>query len=359
MRPGTGIASFAKRFALSVATVVAFFALYGTLASGEPAAALVAFVRGPFSSVSSALTALERCATLSICAVGVAWAFRSGQYNLGGEGQVYAGAFSAALAALSFPSMPAPFASVLALAAGASGGILVAGPAALAATRRGTDVLLVTFLSSQAVIPLIDWGIASPFRDVESYLVATPAIASAFRFARLAPPAALTATVGIALAVVAAVSFRMLCTRRGFAETTFGRNPAFARSVGLAGPLLPARVLVMSGSLHGLAGACLVLASEGRAIRGMSGGLGWNAIGAAMLAGLDPAMCLPSSLFFVWLDMGARNASMVSDLSYDAGTFLKALVILFATIRVWPSVPAIVFGRRKAVPGDGIDRGGA
>ncbi len=339
--------AFAKRLGLASAGAVLLFGVYGAFVSEEPMAALLWFLRGPSATFPSLLTSFERTVTLFLCSVAVAAAFRAGQFNLGGEGQVYAGAFSAAVAALALPGLPPVVAPSVALAAGALGGVALAAPACAAGQRRGGDVLLVSFLVAQGASPIIDWLIASPFRDTASNLVATPVVAAAFRLARLARPSALSVAAPLAAVIAFAVVARARATGSGFAETTFGRNPDFARSVGLADRFLPARVIALSGALHGLAGAFLVLAQEGRAVRGVSGGLGWNAIGAAMLAGLDPLLCLPASFFFAWIDAGARNASIHADLSADAGLFLKALVILVATVRIWPS-PARLFRRRPA-----------
>ena len=91
--------------------------------------------------------------------------------------------------------------------------------------------------------------------------------------------------------------------------------------------------LLASGALNGLAGALLALGANGRAVRGMTGGIGWNGISIALLAGNDPRLILPAALFFSWLETGSRQASILAGISVDVGTVAKALVLLFATAR--------------------------
>ena len=328
-----------KRFGLVFVITIFFFGMYGIFLSNDPATAFFAFIRGPFISISSFLTALERTSILVICTIGAAVSFKSGLFNLGGEGQIYLGALSAALAGIFFPDLPFPIAPIFVMLAGILAGILVAFPSAVIAMKHGSDVFLISFLSSQAIIPIIDWAIAVPFKSSQGNLVATQPVSEHFMFSRMAPPSTLTFSFVIALFLVLFFSFREHFTKTGFSEKTYGKSPDFAVSVGLAGRELPLKVLCISGALHGLAGACLVLSTGGRAIRGMSGGLGWNALGAAMLAGLDAAICLPAAFFFIWIDVGANGASILSNLSYDAGFVLKAFIIIAAAIQLKLHIP--------------------
>ncbi|MCK7508850.1 MAG: hypothetical protein MZV70_35710 [Desulfobacterales bacterium] len=45
---------------------------------------------------------------------------------------------------------------------------------------------------SQAVVLVLDWAIAGPFRDPASNLIATPVVAAGFRLPRLLPPSSLS-----------------------------------------------------------------------------------------------------------------------------------------------------------------------
>lgn len=324
---------FILRIGFAMGLALLLYAVYGLIFSHDAGNALLFFLRGPLVDPSSFLTFLERLAPLTLAALGVMLAFKAGLFNLGGEGQVYAGAVCSVLFATAFPSMPPVIAPALGLLAGAFGGALITAPSAVAGIRRGADVLLSTFLISQAGMLIVDWLVASPLRDRSSNIVATVRLAPAYLLERIAAPSALTVAAVIGPLAVFLMHRFMRFSRPGYLLRIYGKNPVFADSVGLPVALLPFWALAASGALHGMAGTILVIAQEGRLVRGLSGGLGWNAIGVALLAALKPKYCLPAAVLFAWLDSGARNASIFSDLSMDAGTVLKAVILFLVTVR--------------------------
>jgi len=128
-------------------------------------------------------------------------------------------------------------------------------------------------------------------------------------------------------------------TRSGAAHDLYGRNPRFAELQGFDVKRLAWAPIVVAGILHGMAGASMVLGARGTAIRGMSGGIGWSAIGAALVAGSRPSAVPLAAILFAWLDSGARQSAVLSDLPPDAGQAIKAIVILVVSAR--PSARAV------------------
>jgi simple sugar transport system permease protein len=91
------------------------------LAGYEAAAALTAMWRGAFGSWYAITSAtLVRSVPLIVIGLGIALAFRAGAFNIGAEGQFYAGAIAATWIGLHAAGLPAPLA--LAAAARRRGG---------------------------------------------------------------------------------------------------------------------------------------------------------------------------------------------------------------------------------------------
>ncbi len=304
------------------------------LFSGAPGTAIAAFAFGPVSSAGAASAFVEQSALLALCALGAALAFRSGSFNLGGEGQLYSGGLVAVLAALALPSASPAAALVAALGFGALGGAALALPSALGKRFAGADVLLSSFLVSQAAVLAIDWLIASPLRDAESNLIATRIVSRALLPDRAIFPSGYAPYAALLLAAALAIFFAR--TGEGRAVDLYGGNPTFAKSVGLPVGKLALWPLVGAGALHGLAGAFIALGPAGRAVRGMSGGMGWTAIAVSLLAGNRPLAVLPAALLLGWLDSGARQAAVLAGVPFDAALLVKAFVLLLATARILP-----------------------
>lgn len=320
-----------RRMSLSLALSALFVAAFAVLASGDPGATLRAFFVVPFRGRATWFSMLEASSPLALCALGALVAFKAGHFSLGGEGQLYAGAFMAAAFGYNAPAGAAGFA--IALCAGMLGGMAVALPAALGRRFAGADVLLVSFLSSQVALNVVDWAIGGPYRDVSNNLVAMKALPSATLLPRLAPPSLLTPAPFVATLLAVAMWFALARTKEGTMLTLYGKNPLFARLQGFPVQALSWVPIIAAGAFHGVAGSFLTLGSNGTAVRGMSGGMGWSAIGVALIAG-NEALAVPiAALLFAWLDTGARQASILSDLPPDASLAIKALVIMAATAR--------------------------
>ncbi len=314
-----------------------FAAIYAVAASGSPAQALRSFFVGPFSSAYALLSLLDAASPLVLCALGAAIAFKSGAFNLGGEGQASLGALAAAVTLGASGSggflggaVPPWVALCLAFAAAALAAALLALASALAERWTGAEVLLTSFLFSQATLLAVDWAVSGPLRDPDSNLLAMRAIDTGLLLPRLAPPAPLSVGAFLALAIVLAAAYLLKRSRHGYELRLHGQNPAFSRAQGF-GSSIELWPLLLSGALHGLAGALLVAGTAGRAVKGMTGGIGWNGISVALVAGADPLAAIPASLFFAWLDAGARNSSIVADLSPDASAVMKAIVLFLVT----------------------------
>lgn len=332
----------AVKIAVALTSAALLAAMAAVFLSDEPAAALRAFFVAPFGSRGAFLSTIELAAPLAVCALGVIVSFRAGHYSLGGEGQAYAGSFAAALTAPVLYDVLGPAAAPMAIVVGAMAGAIVATPPAMGRRFAGADVLLTSILVSQGVIFTVDWAIGGPFRDVSSNLVAMEALPRGALLPRLAPPSTLTAASIVALAACLAAAFYFDRTRSGAAHDLYGRNQRFAELQGFDVARLSWAPIIVAGMLHGAAGAMMALGAKGTAIRGMSGGIGWSAIGAALVAGSRPQALPFAAILFAWLDAGSRQASILSDLPPDAGQAIKAIVILAVSAR-----PAIAALRRR------------
>ena len=109
--------------------------------------------------------------------------------------------------------------------------------------------------------------------------------------------------------------------------------------------------MAAGGALAGIAGSFLVLGQAGRAVKGMTGGVGWNGLAVALIAGTDGVGALPAALFFSWLDSGSRQAAMLADLSPDASSVLKAAALFLDTAKITGTRFGPGFGRRNRAEG--------
>ena len=298
--------------------------------SKTPARTLYFFFLGPFRSLYSFGNMLNSAIPLILGALGVTVAMKTGNLNLGGEGQIYSGAFAATAAALSLSHWG--FAGgVTALIAGA----LIAGfLAALSGTFKAwwnTNELITTFLVSNIALRIVNYLVNGPFLDPETNLQATRKIAASLRLPRILPPSNLSAAIFIAIAAVMVTHFFLMRTKRGYEFRMAGANEIFARYGGINTKLNMILAMFLSGALYGLAGGLLVCGTYYGTVKEFSAGLGWNGLAVALIARFYPPLVIPASLFFAWVESGARIAMQNSDISFEVSSIVQAVIFFLAT----------------------------
>jgi len=350
--------SRAARRALALGSALVLAALYAAAASREPLKALYAFFASPFASGYAIFSLIEKAAPILACAAGACLALRAGAFNLGGEGQAAVGALASAVAIEAMtPTGASPVLAIaVALGAAALAGAVLAWLSAAAEEWSGADIMLTSFLLSQAAIAAVDWAVGTALREEGSNLLAMARVPDAYRLPRLAPPSSLSAAAPASLAAALIALFVLRGTRAGLEIELSGRNRDFAAAVGIS-PRVRSGAMTASGALGGLAGALLVLGQAGRAIKGMTGGVGWDGLSVALIAGTDPLASVPAALFFSWLDAGARQGSLIADLSPDASAIMKAAALFLVTAAAIGGGAARK-GRSASSRGRGMDRAG-
>jgi simple sugar transport system permease protein len=317
---------------LPILVALSFALLEALLASRAPGSALAAFFGGPFASPWALSTLIDSSAPLLVSALAAGLAFRAGIFNLGGEGQAALGLLAGSLVLSHSAPLPPFLAIPLALVVAALAGGALALLSGLAERRFGASVLLTTFLFSQATLVVVDWLLAGPLRDPGSNLLGMPALPQDLLFPRLIKGLPLSLAPVLALLIALVLILGIKATRSGFELGLFGLSRRFAHTQGFD-ENLDLWPLALSGALSGVAGLFVVLGSSGQAVQGMSAGLGWNGLAISLVAGTDPLIALPASLFFAFLDAGARSAAILSDLSPETAAVMKALVLLLVTAR--------------------------
>ncbi len=306
------------------------------MASPHPMQSLKIFFTGAFSSSYAAGNMLAQASLLLLTGMGTIIAFRSGSFNLGGEGQVYASAAASVSVALALgnTSLPPLAGIVLIISAGTLCGAVLAAISGLSRLKWQADELITSFMIGAAAIPLVNYFFQHTIPDPGSSLLRTPFIASNLQLSRILPPSLLSLGALVALAVWAVGCIFIDHGIYGSRLKLAGSCPDFADSEGLPTKKIRANGFIISGALHGFAGSLLVAGMYHAGIVGFSQGLGWNGIAVALIAGNHPKRLLPAAILFSCIVTGAKQASILSNLHLDAGILLQAIVFLVITIQI-------------------------
>ena len=270
--------------------------------------------------------ALNLSALYMIAGSGAVISIKSGNFNLGGEGQIYLGGFVCAvvLAKLNLPwgisVLPALLAAIVCSA-------LMAGLSALFKIFRNADFLFTSFIASAAVIPFIDGLVAGPFRSTTDNLLATPFIPEGVRLTSILPPSPLNASFIFALALCAATWLVLNRTAWGRQLCTLGVSSEFSRFAGFANHKLTFGSALFSGALHGLCGGTAILGTYFTCHQGFYSGMGWNAFSAALIAGANPLFLIPSSIFMGVITTYSNKFAIYNNFGFDMSSLLQAVIL--------------------------------
>jgi len=260
--------------------------------------------------------------------LGAAMSVKSGQINLGGEGQVYAGGFLAALLLTKFFGLP----SILALPLTFALSFILSGLLALFSAflkiKKDADYLFTTFISSAAVIPFIDGLISGPFRSKSDNLLATAFIPQKFRLAGILKPSPLNISIFFGLVLCILFFFMLYRSAYGRRLQIYGISPVFARYSGYKNNALLYSSSFISGGMHGLCGAFAISGTYFACHSGFYGGMGWNSLSAALIARSNPLLLIPSSLVLAFLTTYANKAALYNNFGFDVSALIQALVLL-------------------------------
>jgi simple sugar transport system permease protein len=305
------------------------------LTGGDWRAAYIGLWEGSVGSPRALADTVVRSTPFIICGLAVALAFKAGLFNIGAEGQLYAGSVAAVVVGTTL-SMPPILHIPTTLIAGALGGAAWAAIAGILKARTGAHEVINTIMLNYIAIRLVDWLIKSK----NPYILGDPADASGSRTrfveetARL-PGIAVTSTITlhlgipIAIGLVFLVAWMLNKTTLGFELRTVGTNPNAARYAGMSVPMSIVLAMAMAGALAGVAGAIEVTGVRGALNTEYYAGLGFEAIAVALLARSNPIGIIFSGLLWGALITGARLMQVRAGLSIDVIKVVQALIIMF------------------------------
>ncbi len=267
-------------------------------------------LKGALGSAFALNETLTRSIPLIFTGLAVAVAFRAKFYNIGGEGQLYAGALAATFFGTGMITLPPALMIPLLFIAGAlAGGALLIVPVLLK-TRLKVDEVVTTLLLNFVVILLVSYLIEGPWRDPMA--MGWPQAASIVDEGVLPPLLAKGRLhTGLVIAVLAALAVwaMMRFTILGFEIRAVGHNASAAEFAGIGVNRTVVVTALISGGLAGMAGVSEVAGLKGYLTLDLSPGFGYTGIAVAMLAQLHPLAVVPAAFFLSAVFVGADAMS--------------------------------------------------
>ena len=287
---------------------------------------------------------------LIIASAGMAVSFRAGLFNIGGTGQLIAGAMAAGYVGFTF-DLPIVVHLLICLLAGTLAGGMWGGIAGFLKARFGANEVISTIMLNWIATYLLFFALkTAAFTGANQSQPTSPSVGENAALPLLLG-SGFRLHAGLFIAAGAAVALWWLMSRStiGFHFRAVGSNPRAAQVAGISPARTAFLVLAVAGALVGLAGAVHVLGTERRLTEGVAGSIGFDAITVALLGRSGPVGIVLAGLLFAGLSTGGRFMESNQGVPLDLVQVIQVLVVLF--IAAPPLVRTLIGLRRVDHPG--------
>jgi len=264
--------------------------------------------------------------------LGVGIAFRAGLFNIGGRGQMLMAGGAAGWVGFKL-DLPTIIHLPLAILVGMAVGALWGGIAGLLKARTGAHEVIVTIMLNYVGYYLLFYALSRQF------LLQAPGSANP-KSLPMKETAVLPKVLGdrfnlhlgfvLALVAVGVVWWLLNRSSLGYRIRAVGQNPHAARASGINVGLTYTVVMMIAGSLLGLAGINQVLGTVTSGIStDLDASIGFDAITVALLGRSRPLGILAAGLLFGALKAGGFTMQTSENISVDLVLVVQSLIVLF------------------------------
>lgn len=299
-------------------------------------AAILRMLEGGFGSGYYLTTTLTRATPIIFAGFAAALAWGSGYPSLGASGQMILGAMVSSQIAISVDG-PDLVIIILSILGGMIAGMVYSFISGWISDRFQIYLLIVTlmmnYIADYIASYFTHYFIKDPF-GLDSSAIQTQKIEIGF-LPRIFSD--FTTHYGFIIALVfgGVLWFIRYRTVFGYRARMGGLNALFAEYGGLNSKKMMYGVLLLSGAMAGLGGACEVLGTRFRYVNGMisSSGYVWSGIIASLIASNHPIGIVISSIFLAGLTTGGSAVERSMSVPSEVSAIIQSVITLLMTAK--------------------------
>lgn len=298
----------------------AIFAAFGL----SPLYAYGQIVTNSVGSLASLGDTLSVMGPLVLVGLAASIPFSAKLWNIGGQGQIYAGGVATILIALEVPGNAA-LVTVLAIIGGALGGAVWGAIPGVLRGFFGISEVIVTLMLNFLGVLLASYvmtkfgsGLADATRTVR------PGIELPVLWSSLSIDTGFVLT--IVLALLTALVYRHF--RIGLLIRATGANADAVWASGARSTSIVVGVMVAGGAFAGLSGSLLVLGSNHALVAGMDNNYGLLGVAVALIARLQPLWVVVVSFFAAAITVGTNNLAVLANIPSAVSLIIQGVFVL-------------------------------
>ncbi|MBR0575035.1 ABC transporter permease [Proteiniclasticum sp. BAD-10] len=326
--------------AIALSLLIVFVIIF--FVSDDPMGAISSFLLGPLKSIRRMGNIVELMIPLMFSGLAIIFLFRTGLFNLSGEGAIFSGAVVATIVILSLDVAPVLRMILAVLAAGLAGSFVTFIPGFLKVKFNANEIvtsLMLNFVCLNVGLYFIhgyflDPQVNSPYSYKFDPGVGLPKLISGTR---------VHLGLIIALVVIGMAWLMLHRSAFGFRSKLVGANRKMAEYVGIGSTSIILLTQLLGGFVAGMGGSVELLGMYNRFQFGGLTGYGWDGIPIAIIARHNPKNLPFAALFISYLKIGADIMARESNVPFEIVQIIQAVMIIFI------SAQALLSGYKKKV----------
>ncbi len=274
---------------------------------------------------------------------------RGGVFNIGAEGQVYAGAVATVAASLFV--LPAGIHHAVAMAFGMIAGALWALPVSLLKVTRGVHEVISTIMLNRIAL-FVGMYFVTNYLGNPQQAQQTISAAESAQFPAIMSGTSLTYAAIVPVVVAVIVFFFLWRTTFGYRIRVVGFNPNAARYAGMSERATVNATFWLGGMAAGLAGALMIIGNPPS--YSLSGDLstvtdlGFDGIGVALIGRNHPIGIIFAALFFAALNVGGLTMQISANVPQEMVQVIQGVIILILAAPEVLRILRSLFSRRSS-----------
>lgn len=307
------------------------------LTGQNPLEGVLGLLKGGYLSPYAIASTLTRATPIIFAGLSAALAWGSGYSSMGAQGQMIIGAMCAAIVAPKLSFLPPALNVLITILASMAAGALYSLISAHISYKYDAYLLIVTLMFNYLADYLASYLTNYVFLDplaLDKLAIQTIKIEGSV-LPRILPKYTTHYGFIIALLAVGITAFLINKTAFGYKARMGGLNASFAEYGGIDSKKTMYRVLLLSGALAGLGGACEVLGSKFRYVDKMitSPGYSWSGITASLMSNYNIIGVLFSSVFLAGIAIGGASIELSMNIPSEITQIIQGVITMLVTAK--------------------------
>lgn len=307
------------------------FAVIGVLLVWQgynPLKTFLALLEGAFVGKLNLSASIVLAIPLVLGGLGIALSFRCGIFNIGGEGQLYLGAFAATWLGVNLAGLPFWLhIPICLLGSMVFGGLWALIPGWLK-IRRGYNETITSVLLNYVGVNFVNYTLSSFFKAEGALNHQSPKIQPSAMLSKLMKGSELNTSLFLTILIVLLFYFIFYKTDVGFKLRMVGENGETARTSGVNTRRYLLLAIITSGALSGLAGSVQVMGYQHLMVQNFSPNTGYDIISVALMGNLHPIGVALAGFLLGALRNGASVMQIMMGVPVTILYIIQGIIIL-------------------------------